>query len=166
MGIIFNTLNIFFNMSKHIIFDCDGTLVDTSQFKYVLYPGIKELLNELSGADFSLYVWTARDRKSTIRILKENGVLHLFEAVCAVEDALPKPHISGLIELVGDVPKNLVCVIGDTSNDIMGAKNFGAKSIGAVWNPDARGAVMKEIGADFITHDPSACFQWLSENLK
>lgn len=149
---------------KHIVFDCDGTLVDTTKLKYELFTGIKELLTQIS-SDATLYVWTARDRKSTLRILKELGILHFFEAVCTIDDALPKPHVSGLFELVSDAPKSSVCVIGDTSNDILGAKNFGVKSIGAVWNHPGYGEVMKEVGADFITAEPLACAAWLSENL-
>lgn len=149
---------------KHIVFDCDGTLVDTTKLKYDLFPGIKELLAELS-VQANLYVWTARDRKSTLRILKELGILHFFEALCTIDDALPKPHVSGLIELVADVPKSSICVIGDTSNDILGAKNFGVKSIGAIWNNPAYAVVMKDAGADFIASEPQVCAAWLSENL-
>jgi phosphoglycolate phosphatase len=149
---------------KHIVFDCDGTLVDTSQLKYSLYPGIKELLTELS-ENSTLYVWTARDRKSTLRILKELGVLHFFAGISTVDDALPKPHVSGLFELLGDTPRNTVCMIGDTSNDILGAKNYGIKSIGAVWNPASSPAVMKELNADFVTNEPTACLVWINHNL-
>lgn len=152
-------------MTKHIVFDCDGTLVDTNQLKYELFPGIKDLLLKLSAEDYTLYVWTARDRKSTLRILKEQGVLHLFDSLCTVEDALPKPHISGLLELVGNTSKSSVCVIGDTSNDILGAKNFGVKGIGAIWSRLANEEILKEVGADFITTDPSEISDWIAKNL-
>lgn len=151
-------------MRKHIVFDCDGTLVDTSQFKYSLFPGIKDLLISLS-VDSTLYVWTARDRLSTLRILKEFGIDQLFEGISTIDDAPAKPHVSGIIELVGDAPKNSICVIGDTSNDILGAKNFGVKSIGAVWNMSSYGDIMKEMGADFIASEPSECLAWLNKNL-
>ena len=149
---------------NHVVFDCDGTLVDTSQLKYSLYPGIKELLGELTKSS-TLYVWTARDRKSTLRILKELGVLHLFNGISTIDDALPKPHISGLIELLGDTPRDNVCMIGDTSNDILGAKNYGIKSIGAVWNTSSSPSIMKELGADFVTNEPMACLNWLNAHL-
>lgn len=148
---------------KHIVFDCDGTLVDTTQLKYSLFPGIKELLHALS-LDSKLYVWTARDRKSTLRILKELGIISYFESICTIDDALAKPHISGLVEMVADVPKSSVCVIGDSSNDIIGAKNFGVKSIGAVWNNEDYSVVMKDLGADFVTDNPGACLGWLAQN--
>lgn len=151
-------------MKSHIVFDCDGTLIDTSGLKYHLFPGIKELVLALSETS-TLYVWTARDRKSTLRILKELGILHLFEGLSTIDDALPKPHISGLIELLGDTPRSNICMIGDTSNDILGAKNYGIKSIGAVWNRGANVDAMKELGADFIATEPAACLEWLNHNL-
>ncbi len=148
---------------KHIIFDCDGTLVDTSTLKYSLFPGIKELLHALS-LDSKLYVWTARDRKSTLRILKELGILSYFESISTIDDSLAKPHVSGLLELVPEVSKSSICIIGDSSNDIIGAKNFGVKSIGAVWSNQAYTLVMKEIGADFVTDNPGACLGWIAQN--
>lgn len=151
-------------MRSHIVFDCDGTLVDTSDFRYVLYPGIKELLLDLA-PDYALYVWTARDRLSTLRILKELGVLELFENLCTVDDALPKPHISGLAQLVGTSPKSQICVVGDTSNDILGARSFGVKSIGAGWNQELRVGILQELGVDFIAQTPALCGEWLRQHI-
>ena len=151
-------------MNRHIVFDCDGTLIDTSNFRYLLFPGIKDLLLELK-KDSCLYVWTARDRASTTRILQEQGVYTLFEALCTIDDALPKPHISGLVQLVGAHPKSQVCVIGDTSNDILGAKNYGVESIGAGWNKQVRVETLKELGASFIATDPARCAEWIRQNI-
>ena len=151
-------------MKRHIVFDCDGTLIDTSNFKYQLFPGIKDLLLELK-KDSCLYVWTARDRASTMRILQEQGVYSLFDAFCTVDDALPKPHISGLMELVGTHPKSQICVIGDTSNDILGAKNFAVLSIGAGWNKQIRTEILKELGASFIATHPAQCADWIRQHI-
>ncbi len=152
-------------MKFHIVFDCDGTLLDTSSFRYSLFPGIKELLADLA-QDSILYVWTARDRTSLKRILDESGVASYFDSFSTLGDALPKPHISGLKDLVGIYPKESICVIGDTMNDIQGARNFGVKSIGAGWNKEVSGAYLKEIGADFIVNDPLECSKIIRLNLK
>lgn len=141
---------------KHIVFDCDGTLIDTSTFRYRLFPGIKELLSELA-LEHRLYVWTARDRRSTLRILEELGVSSFFEAICTINDAPPKPHVGGLKDLVGSAPKNTICVVGDSSNDILGAKSFGVRGIGAVWSSGANALLLEDAGADFIVSHPSEC---------
>jgi phosphoglycolate phosphatase-like HAD superfamily hydrolase len=150
---------------KHVVFDCDGTLVDTSSSKYKLFPGIKELLQELS-SECLLYVWTARGRSSTLRILEELGVISYFDSFSTVDDHFPKPHVSGIMALVGNAPKDSICVIGDSSNDIVGAKNFGVIGIGAAWNKDVRSDVLAEMGADFIVSHPSECSNLIRLNLK
>jgi phosphoglycolate phosphatase len=152
-------------MKKHIVFDCDGTLIDTSFFEYRLYPGIKELLLELSGEN-NLYVWTARGRASTLRLLEQSGLSSFFQDISTPDDAPQKPHIQGLKDLVGDVPKHSVCVIGDSSYDIIGAKSFGVLSLGAVWSKEARIESLREAGADFIVSHPSECSKLIQLNLK
>ncbi|WPU63771.1 HAD family hydrolase [Peredibacter starrii] len=158
------TIKIFSYM-KHVIFDCDGTLIDTSGSKYKLFPGIKELLAELS-PHCLLYVWTARGRSSTLRILEELGVYSYFDRFCCIDDSFPKPHVGGLIDLVGKAPKHSICVIGDSFNDMLGAKNFGVMGIGAVWNRDVDMHYLKDAGADFIVSHPSECSILIQQNLK
>lgn len=150
---------------KHIVFDCDGTLVDTSISKSPLFPGIRELIIDLA-RDNLLYVWTARDRTSTLRILQENGVYQYFDAFATISDVPPKPSIVGLQRLVGNVPRSSVCVIGDSSSDIIGGKGFGVLSIGAIWGQGASALVLKDSGADFIVSHPSECSKLIEQNLK
>lgn len=150
---------------KHVIFDCDGTLVDTSGPKYKLFPGIKELLIAHSG-ECLFYVWTARGRSSTLKILDELGIISYFDSFSTPDDAIPKPHIDGLFKLVGNAPKESVCVIGDSSNDILGAKSFGVLAIGASWNNDVRPGFLTDVGADFIVSHPSECSKLIQLNLK
>lgn len=152
-------------MTKHIVFDCDGTIVDTSTHKYRLFPGIKELLIQHSG-DCMFYVWTARSRTSTLRIFEELGIYSYFDSFSTVDDHLPKPHIEGLFSLVGNAPKESICVIGDSSNDILGAKNFGVLAIGATWNGFARPQFLTDAGADFIVSHPTECSKLFELNLK
>lgn len=150
---------------KHVIFDCDGTIVDTSTPRYRLFPGIKELLNK-HAQDCRFYVWTARGRSSTLRIFEELGIYSYFDSFSTVDDHLAKPHIEGLFSLVGNASKDSVCVIGDSSNDILGAKNFGVMAIGATWNGFVRPQFLTDAGADFIVSHPSECSKLFELNLK
>jgi phosphoglycolate phosphatase-like HAD superfamily hydrolase len=150
---------------KHIIFDCDGTLIDTNGPSFKLFPGIKELIQELS-KDCLLYVWTARGRSSTLRILEEEGIVTFFDSFSTIDDTYPKPHIAGLLELVGRAPKHSICVIGDSLHDMVGAKNFGALAIGAIWDKAASSKVLMDAGADFIVSHPSECSKLIQLKLK
>lgn len=149
---------------KHIVFDCDGTLLDTSGNKYKLFPGIKELLKQLV-SEHQLYVWTGRGSISTRRFLEEEGIFHLFEGVSTADDAPAKPFIGGLVSLLGNTAKNSICVIGDSSADMLGAKSFGVLAIGAVWNSNSSGQVLKDFGADFIVSHPFECSKLIAEIL-
>ena len=151
-------------MKGHIVFDCDGTLIDTHKMNNPLFPGIKEVLHELSD-DYLLYVWTARDRRSSQRILTDHGVMHFFEGIHTSDDFNPKPHIRGLRDLLGDVDKSQVCIIGDTTNDILGAKHFGVKCIGAIWGPSTNPQFLIDAGADFIALEPNQCIVWVNQNI-
>jgi phosphoglycolate phosphatase-like HAD superfamily hydrolase len=152
-------------MLFHVVFDCDGTLVDTSSTKYILYPSIKTILTDLSQRAV-LSVWTARDRISTIRILNENQISPIFEAIYSSDDAFPKPHVKGLEELTCGSDKSKVFVVGDSRMDMMGAKNFGAKAIGALWNGQSHPNLLLEAGADFLAFTPQECFDWIMSQLQ
>lgn len=152
-------------MARHIIFDCDGTLMDTSQYRYSLYPGIKDLITDLSN-DCNLYVWTARDRLSTIRYLQEFGIREYFCEISTPDDARAKPHSEGIESLVGKYSKQSVCMIGDTTNDIIGGKNFGVMSLGAAWGDHVNTQSLIGAGADFIVSDPAECSKLIRLNLK
>jgi len=149
---------------KYIVFDCDGTLVDTSAPKYKLFPGIEELLQTLSST-CRLYVWTARGRRSTQTILQDLGIYSFFDEMMTPDDCFSKPHTEGLIRLVGDLPKNSICVIGDTAHDILGAKNFSVLALGATWNKSGQDDYLRGAGADFIVSHPSECSRIIEQNL-
>lgn len=150
---------------KHVIFDCDGTLVDTSGSKYRLFPGIKELLEENVG-ECLFYVWTARGRSSAIKILEELGIYSYFIGLSTPDDCISKPHTAGLLSLVGNSSKTSICVIGDGINDILGARGFGVLAIGASWNAEVRKDFLEEAGADFIVSHPSQCSKIFHLKLK
>jgi phosphoglycolate phosphatase-like HAD superfamily hydrolase len=150
---------------KHVIFDCDGTLFDTSLTKYQLFQGIRELLSELQG-ECLFYVWTARGRNSTIKLLQDAGIYSYFDGISTPDDSPGKPHVQGLVSLVGNSPKSSICVIGDSINDMIGAKNFGVLAFGATWNNLSSREYLIQAGADFIVSHPSECSKLIQLKLK
>ncbi len=152
-------------MAYHIVFDCDGTLVNTSSPRYIIYPEIKNILFELSQVA-QLSVWTARDRYSLMRILNENQISQYFLGLYTSDDPYPKPHIKGLQILAVESQKSHVFVVGDSSMDILGAKNFGAFAIGATWNGQSGADHLLESGADFVATTPQACLSWIMERIQ
>lgn len=116
----------------HIVFDHDGTLVHPESLQ--LYPGIRPLLALLQQNGAKLYVWTARNRHSTVEILRSLAIIQCFEDLSTCTDCESKPSPQGLVNMLGEVSKHDVVVIGDSFADMIGARNFQVASLGANWH--------------------------------
>lgn len=132
-----------------------------TEYQYALFEGIKDLLLELSKRQYSLYVWTGRDRKSTLSILQDLGVINAFYDFRTASDGIPKPHPQGMSELVGDFNKTDVILIGDTVADQLGASNYGCHFLAAGWNPNCQ---FEGLTSDQLIKDPLDCLGHI-ENL-
>ena len=105
------------------------------------YPGIKEMLEELSAQSKKLFIWTGRDEASTHRILKNTECDHFFtEVVTGTCVAKNKPAPDGLLKIaeVTKMDMNQFIMIGDHHHDIDPAKELGCKTVHACWkkNPN------------------------------
>lgn len=153
-------------MSKIVVFDHDGTLVNTHGSHKFLFEGIKELLLNLKKEGLELFVWTSRSRGSTIEILKSLGIIGAFSDIYCGNDAHPKPSVLGLKELLGEVSAQKVVVVGDSYADVLGAKNFGAYAVAALWDELANEAYLKECGADEFVQSPAELFMSIKNYFK
>ena len=70
----------------HIVFDHDGTLVNTDISPYSLFPGMKDLLVDLKAFGFELYIWTARPRRSVLESTKKLDIIHFFSELYCYDD--------------------------------------------------------------------------------
>lgn len=145
---------------RHIVFDCDGTLLNT-QVKGLPYEGIPELLHRLLADDCRLYVWTGRDRASTLRLLQEQNLLRYFHDMRTASEMTPKPHPQGLQDMLNGVDPSFVVVVGDSWADMKGARLFGASALGATWNPQASIEALTEFGAQALAATPRDCYDTL-----
>ena len=136
---------------KHIVFDHDGTLVDTSSYKRKLYEGIKELLEFTRSNKLEIYVWTARERRSTVEILESLDIISMFSGLSCGSEVAMKPSPEGIKFMLQDVDPDSVMVIGDSVGDIIGGNEFGATTVGAIWayNDNRAEQYMKDNGANF-----------------
>lgn len=149
----------------HIIFDHDGTLVDTSSSPFILFTGMKELLQELKSMNFELYIWTARPRRSTIDSIKRLEIAHYFTEIYCFDDGIPKPHPMGLAELTAGLEKDSILHIGDSMTDFDGAHAYGVEVIAACWSePDQ----VKKYAqyADFTARSLDECRQIIEKKFE
>ena len=152
----------------HIVFDHDGTLVDTTRSPRQLYTGIKPLIKELEQNGVELYIWTARERASTLEILKSLDIIHSFKLLCCGSEAPRKPSPQGLEEMLFGVSPERIAIIGDSPYDILGAVDFGATAIAALWAYNSPGASnkMKEFGANYCFNTVQECRDFLVKNIE
>jgi phosphoglycolate phosphatase len=119
------------------------------------FAGIEDLLVKLQDYQVELYVWTARDRRSTTRLLKELDLLKYFLDMRCLDDTDPKPSPKGIAELVAHLPnKDKIYVIGDSFTDIKGAKLYGAHALGAIWEASSRPQSLLQEGAEKLFKTP------------
>lgn len=131
--------------------------------QFSLYPGISELLEKLK-SEYNLYVWTARDRRSTLFILKDLGIAKYFLDFSCVDDPVsPKPMPDGISHMLGEVDRSKVVVIGDSPGDLRGASAFGAKSIAACWDHPDFYESCDQYGADFKVTSPLDCLSIIND---
>ncbi len=134
------------------------------EFDYVLFPGIREALSELSAMGAALYLWTARDRASALKILSNLSLHETFADVRCGDDTEIKPSPAGITAMVGHIPKNDVVVIGDSHMDILGAKSFGCRSVAALWCQGANKQTLMEHYPDFLANTPLECLAILKQH--
>lgn len=154
----------------HVIFDCDGTLIGHDRSKsgeYILFDGIRNLIFKLKNLNYKLYVWTGRDRASTISILKSLDIIEFFEDLRCFDDTIPKPHPQGPSELIDEcVDKDKVFVIGDSPSDIIGASQFGCHFVGALWHDEQIKLKLESNGAKDFAISPDLCLPIIENYIK
>ena len=123
-----------------------------------VYPGVIELLDKLSANNYELFIWTGRDRASTLEIAKYNDILKYFTDLRCSTDCAMKPHPQGLHEMLDEFPKEKVIVVGDSQTDMRGAKDFGGVGVGAAWGEFANHDSLRENGAHVILDNVKDCF--------
>ena len=120
-----------------------------------LFDGVIEMLDELSQHN-TLYIATARDRKTASLSIHNNQIEHYFAGIvtynCMSDLGLQiKPSrdmITHLENNYGLCTKNAV-MIGDTEHDIMMAQNAGLKSI-AITHGNHSKDMLKEMKPDYM----------------
>jgi len=139
-----------------VIFDHDGTLINTDTPDFKVFPGIKELLVDLKAAGIEMSVWTARSHRSTVESLKNAEIAGFFGEIYGHDDGMPKPHPMGLSQITNGFSRDSVIHIGDSLGDLDGANSFGIAVIAACWNSANQVDIFKQ-KTPFVAMTPKEC---------
>ena len=129
-----------------------------------LYDGIRETLQALHGAGWTLAVATGKSDRGLIATLAANDLSDLFESLQTADRHPSKPHPdmleAALVEC--DAAPGDAVMIGDTSFDIEMAKAAAVTPVGGAWGyhePDE----LTRAGAVFVAETPAQLTEFLLE---
>ena len=133
------------------VIDWFSRVKPNTQKKFLLIPGVEEMLAALQGR-YSMAVVSARHEKSTMRFLQQFDLVKYFDAIIT---GLSAPHtkpfpdpIFMAAEKIGVKPHECL-MIGDTTVDIRAGKSAGAQTVGVLCGFGEENE-LKEMGADLI----------------
>lgn len=136
------------SFQEHYGFDAEQTaeairlyrkyLLEDGLFKNVIYPGIPELLQDLTDKGKTLAIATAKPTVQARQVLEYHQIDHFFKEELVVGSFLDGRRtnkgelIATVMELLGGIPEEKV-MIGDRKFDILGAKANGIDVIGVTY---------------------------------
>ncbi len=132
---------------------------------FIMVPGIKEMLERLSG-EYPMAVVSARDDKSTRAFLDQFGLTGFFqEIVTAITAAHTKPYPDPILYAAGKmgVAAGNCLMIGDTTVDIRAGVAAGAQTVGVLCGFGEE-KELKRRGADLILNSTAELADVLLEN--
>lgn len=116
-----------------------------------IFPGIKNLLEDLKTAGFKIGIATSKPQPLAEKLLCDEGMLELFDVIVGSgstgNDAKSFVLRRAMDELGAEA--ELSVLVGDTKYDVAGAKECGVDCIGVRYGYAAEGE-LEEAGADFI----------------
>ena len=130
-----------------------------------LFPGVRELLDELLAADFRLAVATGKSRRGLNQALKLTGLEPMFHATRCADETQPKPHPAMLLELMQELSlaERDLLMIGDTSHDLGMARSAGVDAVAVAYGahpPDS----LQAWGPRACVHSVEELRRWLTSN--
>ncbi|WP_432628583.1 HAD family hydrolase [Brotaphodocola sp.] len=129
-------------------------------FENDVYEGIPELLDDLRSAGYHLYLATSKPEDTAKRILEHFDLARRFDFIggATLDESREKKGdvIRYVLESCGiaESDKDQVVMIGDRSNDIVGAKENGLESIGVLYGYGSREELLTA-GADYLAKTPA-----------
>ncbi|MDP2823451.1 MAG: HAD-IA family hydrolase [Sulfuritalea sp.] len=106
----------------------------------LLFDGAEALIDELVAAGHILAVATGKTRKGLDRAFEVSGLGPRFRASRCADECHSKPHPQMLEELMGEfgVEPAATLMIGDTTHDLLMARNAGVAALGVAYGAHPR----------------------------
>ncbi len=130
-----------------------------------LFPGVHDMLQDLSQNGYFLAVATGKSRVGLNRAMNDVKVLSLFDATRCADETFSKPHPAMLQELTRELGQDMrrTVMIGDTTHDLLMASNAGAAAVAVEYgaHPVDQLTACKPL---YSARTVAELHQWLSEH--
>jgi phosphoglycolate phosphatase len=121
-----------------------------------MFPGARAALDSLADDEGVLLgIATGKSRRGVDHLLAREGIAGMFATIQTADDAPSKPHPEMLLRAIsetGAAPDRTV-MIGDSSYDMLMARNAGAVPVGVAWGyqtaPELIAAGARVVAEDF-----------------
>ena len=137
----------------------------SSDHELTLFEGTVELIAELHGRGHLLAVATGKSRNGLDRALGFSGLGQYFHATRCADECFSKPHPAMLHELMDelDVAAGSCLMIGDTTHDLLMAKNAGVAGLAVSFGAHPVNQLQAEAPLACV-HTPAELRAWLEVN--
>lgn len=132
-----------------------------------LYPGIREVLDEVKQRGKLLALFTGKGIHTTTITLEEFGLKDLFDCVVTGNDVVNhKPSAEGIWKILDrfNLNPDEAVMVGDSASDIYASRSAGVKVAAVLWDSYAKERVL-QIEADFLFHNVAELHKWLKDQL-
>lgn len=130
----------------------------------LLFDGAEALIGELADAGYMLAVATGKTRAGLNRAFEVSGLGPRFHASRCADECHSKPHPQMLEELMTEfgVAAESTLMIGDTTHDLLMARNAGVAALGVAYGAHPRASLEAETPL-FCAADVDELAQWLRQ---
>lgn len=131
----------------------------------VLFAGATALIENLAAQGRWLAVATGKSRRGLDRALEQSGLGPFFHGTRCADECHSKPHPQMLEELMAElaVPPAQTLMIGDTTHDLLMAKNAGVDAVGVSYGAHPREALLAA-GPRYLADSLVDLDAWLRAN--
>jgi phosphoglycolate phosphatase len=128
----------------------------------LLFDGAEAMVDELAAAGYMLAVATGKTRAGLDRAFAVSGLGTRFHASRCADECRSKPHPQMLEELMVEfgVTPDVTLMIGDTTHDLLMARNAGVAALGVAYGAHPR-ATLEAESPLFCAADVAELAAWL-----
>ena len=130
-----------------------------------MFDGVAKTIPHLHNAGFWVTVATGKNRTGLDHALDMSGLRQYFHYTRCAEETFSKPHPAMVLELMDlcQVPPDRTLVIGDTSHDLLMARNAGVSGVGVAYGAHET-ASLQEYEPLYVAESFVDLADWLDQN--